>query len=530
MRNIGNTWPSDWGEPVTAEPGHLKAHDMRTNFPKYCGFEIELGNHPAKAAEEKTAVDAAVALVAAHHRKCGGQTDGDSESAREFDDEGFRFYLDHEHAEICSPLVPSAAHAVLAMREARRIVGACKQAAEEEVGPLRVSYNNTNRVGIAWAFHGNFLVARAAFDKWREDDWAPLKKQWVPFLVTSLPIVGTGKVGAENGASDTTFQFSQRADFMDGEVGFETVDSKTLINTRDEPLADPERYARLHVIAWDTNLMDFANFLKFGVSQVLLALIEEGVPLPDLALVEPVKAMQVVSRDLKLRKRLRLQNGRRETALGVQRRLAEAAARAIEAGCAACQVPDAELIVRLWMETIEDIEARSGRLSRRLDWCSKLSLLRRAQELTKTDRQETLMLDLHYAEVGGLFEKLEKAGAVDRLEDFIPRKSLAIRKPQLVAREQARAILVNRFGQHLNSVYWDHAVGRDETGRPWVIPMDDPMDGRELLTVVTSAEDWASCLNRLIEMNMAQAVAVCVVVCESRSNGSEEVDEAMAVR
>ena len=103
------------------------------------------------------------------------------------------------------------------------MVKACTQAAEKEVGPVLVSYNNTNRQGVAWAFHANVLVSRKAFDQWREADWSPLQKQWIPFLVTSLPLVGTGKVGAENGTRDTAFQFSQRADFIDGTVGVETV-------------------------------------------------------------------------------------------------------------------------------------------------------------------------------------------------------------------------------------------------------------------------------------------------------------------
>lgn len=520
----------DRGAPVTAGPARLEANDMRTSVPKYIGFEIELGNHLDNAAGDQTAADAATALVAAHHRRFGGQTDGNSESAKEFDRDGFRFYLDHEHAEICSPLVPSATRLVLALRDARSMVAACKKAAEVEVGSLRVSYNNTSRHGVAWGFHVNVLVSRPAFDKWREDDWRPLQPQWLPFLATSLPIVGTGKVGAENGARNAAFQFSQRADFMDAEIGLETVDSKTLINTRDEPLADPDRYARLHIIAWDTNLMDFANWLKFGISQILLALIEEGVPMPDLTLDDPVQAIQAVSRDLKLQKRLKLQDGCRETALGVQRRLAEAAARAIEAGCAACQVPDAELIVECWLEALDDLEARrSDRLSRRLDWCAKFNLLQRAQELGKTDQQQ-MVLDLHYAEVGGLFEKLEQTGAVDRLEDFVPRKNLTIRKTQLVPREQARAVLIRKFGSHLAGVGWDHAAGRDETGRLWFIPMVDPLGGRDLLRVVSSAEDWASCLGRLIQMDMAQAIAVCAVVCESSENGSEQIAEEFSVR
>lgn len=485
-------------------------------IPKYVGFEIELGSHPSGSPSETCVADVAKALVKAHHRHFQSGAGRSDDSGSEFDDRGFRFYLDHQHAEIASPLCASAVHLALTMRAARKAATRGMKAAAVELGPIRVSYNNTNRAGVAWAFHGNFLVARTAFDKWRENDWAPLRKQWLPFLVTSLPILGTGKVGAENGGRDTAFQFSQRADFIDGVTGLETVTSKSLINTRDEPLASPEKFARLHVIAFDTNLAEFANWLKFGISQLLLALIEEKAPMPDLALDSPVRAFHAVSRDLKLQKRLRLQNGRRQTALEVQRRLAEAAARAIEAGCAACQVPDAELIIEKWIETLDDLDARRPRLNRRLDWCAKLGLIHRAQEMGAIGRSQMLMLDLQYAEVGGLFERLEKAGAVDRLEDFVPKKAMAKGASEFLPREQARAVLVRRFGRHLASVDWDHALGRDEAGGLWFIPMDDPLDGHELLSVVTSAEDWDSCLRQLIRMDLARGVAVCAVVCEGR--------------
>jgi Pup amidohydrolase len=488
--------------------------------PKYIGFEIELGNHRVEAAGEESAFEPAGALVEAHHRLFPGQMDEGDGAAGEFDSCGFRFYLDHKHAEISSPLASSAADLVLHMRQARKIVAACKQAAEAETGPLRVSFNNTNRHGCRWGCHGSVLVSRPAFNLWQEEDWELRLSPWVTFVVISILLSGTGKVGGECGARDIDFQLSQQADFIGGTVGLDTVASKTIINTRDEPLADPARYARFHITAWDTNLMEFATWLKFGIAQLLPALIEEGLDLPDLTLADPVRAVRTVSRDLKMKKRLRLRNGRRETALELHRRLAEAVARAIAKGCAASQVPDAELIVGHWLETLDDLETGHPRLSRRLDWCAKRDLLRRAQKLGTKDRPRQLLLDLHYAEVGGLFEKLEKAGAVDHLEDFIPPAVLAARASESVPREQARATLVRRFGRHLVHVDWDYAIGQDEAHRLWFIPMDDPLDGRELLEAVVRAQDWAACLSRLIDMELAQTAAICALVCEDRPDDS----------
>jgi hypothetical protein len=235
--------------------------------------------------------------------------------------------------------------------------------------------------------------------------------------------------------------------------------------------------------------------------------------------------MQAVSRDLGLQARLTLRSGKTETALGLQRRLAQAAASAIDAGCAASAVPDARLIAQKWIETLDDLEARRPRLSRRLDWCAKLNVIRRAGDAGRLDRETSLVLDLQFAEIGGTFERLERAGAVDTLEDFLPPAGLAGSVPQLVPREQARAILVSRFGNHLADVDWDRVVGRDETGGFWLISMDDPLGGQDLLRVVNGSEDWPACLKTLVRRGLAvQMVEVRAVACEFAANDVEGVE------
>ena len=474
----------------------------RENYivPKHIGFEIELGNHFI-AHDVETA--AGEALVEAHHRLFTHREAKVHDTVREFDACGFRVYLDHEHAEICSPLVPSAALLTLAMRDARRIGAASKLQAERHAGPIRVSLNNTSRQGTAWAFHGNFLVSRSAFNAWRNADWRPLQKQWIPFLVTGLPLFGTGKVGSECGATPCAYQLGQRADFIDEEIGLATTEHKNLINTRDEPLADPERYARLHVIALGTPLMEFATWLRFGAAQLTLALIEEGAPMPNVQLRDPRHALSVVSRDLEFKERLKFTRGCKDTALGIQRRLAEAASEAIVKGCAAAAVPDAEVIAEQWIETLDDLASERPRLSRRLDWCAKLSLLAKADERRALSQDELRYLDLRYAEIGGLFEELEKAGAVDQLEDFLPRGCSASDLPRLLPREEARALLVNRFNEHLADLWWDYAIGRDEQGHPWFISMADPVDGTDLLRAIKGAPDWGKCLSTLADEGLA---------------------------
>ena len=140
----------------------------------------------------------------------------------------------------------------------------------------------------------------------------------LPWFVSRQVFTGAGKVGTENGASPVDYQISQRADFFEEEVGLETTLKRPIVNTRDEPHADPQRYRRLHVIVGDANLCEVATFLKVGTTAIVLAMIEDDFIDKDLSIVGPVAAMRTVSHDPTCRATVELLDGGRITAVELQ--------------------------------------------------------------------------------------------------------------------------------------------------------------------------------------------------------------------
>lgn len=179
----------------------------------------------------------------------------------------------------------------------------------------------------------------------------------------------TAKVGAENGKPSACYQLSQRADFIDELVALETVSSKSLINGRDEPLADPARYARFHIsAAFDLNLCEFATWLKFGTAQLVLGLVEAGARLPNLQLKDPLGSLATVSRDLDFASQLELADGSSRSAIDIQEELAFSANRFINAGLIDEEVvPEAKEIGNAWIVTLIQLRRREYKvLTRRL--------------------------------------------------------------------------------------------------------------------------------------------------------------------
>lgn len=498
---------------------------MTQSVPKYIGEEIELGHHLIDSQSDDPALDAGLALIAAHHELYGhGRGDSDP-SLAEYDADSHRVYFDHSHAEGDSSLVASASDLVLDQRKLRAKIIRCREAAEKKVGPIRVYYDNSNRLGVSWGDHANITINRETFMRWVDNEWRPLMHQWVPFICSSPLLFGAGKTGAEKGAAPCAFQLSQRIDFLDRVVGFETVTSKSLVNTRDESHARYDQLARFHIISFDLVSLDFSRWLKFGCIQLVLALLEEGYPLPDFTLADPLNAMATASRDLTMKRPILLADGPSITPLEVQRSLAECVSKAILDGSAASAVPDAHHIVTHWMQTLDDLEHDTPRLARRLDWRARLEVLRRAQAMPGATIETLKLADLNFGELDGALDVLKEMGAVDRLEDFLPDRSVGA--SYLIPREEARGLLLRRFHTHLVEVNWDYVVARDLQGRPWEIHLDEPFDSRDLLNTVKRAQDWALCLNELAKQGSATRLEppAIVLVVETQTQEDESNEE-----
>ena len=196
---------------------------------------------------------------------------------------GARYYVDHAHPEYSTPECSDPMQAVLFDKAGERILARSMDAARQllPAGQEIVVYkNNSDGKGNSYGCHENFLVDRAV-------PFATLVRNLIPWFVTRQVFTGAGKVGSENGAESVDFQISQRADFFEEEVGLETTLKRPIVNTRDEPHADPQKYRRLHVIVGDANLCEVATFLKVGATAIVLAMIEDGFIDKDLSIVGP---------------------------------------------------------------------------------------------------------------------------------------------------------------------------------------------------------------------------------------------------
>ena len=473
---------------------------MNDAINKLIGFEIEFGNHLCQqrsCKEDDDCYTPSSILFEAHKELFGigsKEKNGCGEGLNEFGTHQFRFYSDHSHAEISSPLTADAKDLVLWQRRAKQLAQCCRKKAARKSNQVLLHCANTNRSGSAWGFHLNVLVSRHAFNKWRDGKWHPLFGQWVPFLVTSPILFGTGKVGTENNRLPTEYQLSQRADFIDELVGLETVSSKSLINERDEPLADPTRYARFHIsAAFDFNCCEFASWLKFGTVQIMLALIEAGVSLPRLELKDPLEALSTVSRDFGMFCQIELSDKSSCSAIDIQEQLAFSVNRALDAGAIDEDiVPSAKDIVNAWIVTLVQLRKNDHILRRRLDWIVKRYALNKLREQLKTSWQDPRLqaFDLKYAEVdSGWFEMLEKKHLIDRLEDFTFISDKDARHNSN-SRDIVRARILEKFGSSIVAVNWHYlCINVPQSGHPMIhkIDMEDPLN----ITAVQNAADGA---------------------------------------
>jgi Pup amidohydrolase len=409
---------------------------------------------------------------------------------------GARFYVDHAHPEYSSPECSNARDLVIWDKAGERIL---EDAARRAVATLPagsrvlVHKNNTDGKGAAYGTHENYLVPR-------EVPFGRLTRQLLPFFVSRLLFVGAGRIGSEFNDADVPFQLSQRADFFEVEVGLETTLKRPLMNTRDEPHADPERYRRLHVINGDANLCEVATFLKVGTMMLVLDLIEDEQLTRTPVLAEPVRAFHQVSHDLTARRPLRLEDGTTATPLELQWHYLEAVKRAVK---------DRDLdpveveVLERWEAVLATAEADPRALAGKVDWATKLDLLEGYRDRHGLDwsHDRLKMVDLQYHDVRqdkGLYQRLAARGRVERLvtEEEIQR---AMVRPPEDTRAWFRGECLRRFPDQVVAAGWDSLifdVGRDALQR---VPMMEPGRGTranvgDLLERVGSAAELLEAL------------------------------------
>jgi len=307
----------------------------------------------------------------------------------------------------------------------------------------------------------------------------------IPWFVTRQVFTGAGKIGSENGTDDVDFQISQRADFFEEEVGLETTLKRPIVNTRDEPHADPQQFRRLHVIVGDANLCEVSTFLKIGTTAIVLAMIEDDFIDKDLAIVDPVPAMHAVSHDPTCTTTVEMAEGGTATALDVQWEFLRLARKyADETGLAVCGSEEhGDEVLTRWENALEGLERDPASLDGTLDWVTKQNLLQAYMNRDGLEWSDAklALLDLQYHDVRAdrsLYEKLVRAGKIVRILDESD-VTHAVTEPPPTTRAYFRGRCLERFPDAVVAANWDSLildVGSDPLRR---IPMMEPLRGSE---------------------------------------------------
>ncbi len=331
---------------------------------------------------------------------------------------GSRLYLDvGSHPEYataeCDNLVQLVTHDKAGERILEDLlVDAERRLADEGIGgDIFLFKNNTDSAGNSYGCHENYCVTRAG-------EFSRIADVLLPFLVTRQLICGAGKVlQTPRGA---VYCLSQRAEHIWEGVSSATTRSRPIINTRDEPHADAERYRRLHVIVGDSNMAEPTTLLKVGSANLVLEMIEEGVQFRDFALDNPIRAIREISHDLTGRRLVRLAGGREASALDIQR---EYYARAVEHVAKRGPDPVVDRVMELWGRTLDAVEAQDlSRIDREIDWAIKHRLVERyrAKHGMELSSPRIAQLDLAYHDIRrgrGIFDLLQRKDLVARVTD-----------------------------------------------------------------------------------------------------------------
>ncbi|MDK3258738.1 depupylase/deamidase Dop [Blastococcus capsensis] len=400
--------------------------------------------------------------------------DEDSGMANVILTNGARLYVDHAHPEYSTPEVTTPRDIVLWDKAGELVMAEAARRAARIPGtqPIQLYKNNTDGKGASYGAHENYLMDRRT-------PFLDIIRGLVPFFVTRQVFAGSGRVGIGTESRIDGFQLSQRADFFEVEVGLETTLKRPIINTRDEPHADADKYRRLHVIIGDANLAELSTYLKIGTTSLVLAMIEARALPHDLAMEEPVRELQAISHDPTLTHQVLLRDGRRMTALEVQRSYLEHAVRFVGTrGEADQQTTD---VLRRWAEVLDDLETDPMRLADRLDWPAKLRLLEgyRSRDGLGWGDSRLRLVDLQYSDVRpekGLYNRLVARGAMQRLLDD-EEVERAMLTPPGDTRAFFRGECLRRFPGQVAAASWDSVVfdlGRENLVR---IPTMEPLRG-----------------------------------------------------
>jgi proteasome accessory factor A len=404
---------------------------------------------------------------------------------------GARFYVDHAHPEYSTPEVTNVRELIAHERAGERILCIARLAASALLPPgqeILLYKNNSDRKGNSYGCHENYLIERRT-------PFKDIVEHVTPFLVTRQIFCGAGKVGSENRSSPLDYQISQRSDFFETEVALDTMVKRPIVNTRDEPHADREKYRRLHVIVGDSNMAEPSIYLRVGVMNIVLAMIEEGAITKSLSIYDPVRVIKEVSHDPDCKREYAMDKGGRRTAVEIQREYLDMALRYFSSRETD---PITKDVLTRWERVLSRLAEDPMQLDREVDWVIKRKLILEYMRRRKVDwsHPQVHMLDLQYHDIRpekGLYYVLERRGDVDRSVSSEEIES-DITHPPTDTRAYFRGECIRKYGSAVFGVNWDSIsfnLGEEPIKR---ILMNEPLKGTkrhvdELLHQSSTVED-----------------------------------------
>jgi proteasome accessory factor A len=393
-------------------------------------------------------------------------------SSNAFLPNGARFYQDTGcHPEYATPECDSVYELVVHDKAGERILETALDMAQRRLeddgftGEIFIYKNNTDSAGNTYGCHENYLIDRHV-DFWK------FSEQLIPFFVTRQVFTGAGKILKESGKA--TYSISQRAQHINQKISCSTTSSRSIINTRDEPHADAEKYRRLHIIVGDANMSEVTTYLKVGTMALILQMIEDGGVVRGMDLDDPVKAIRDISRDLTLTKPVKMENGKEYTAVEVQKVYLDLVHHYFAHRERDKFVQD---VLERWENVLQRLEDDPMELSGEIDWVIKLSLINnyRDKKGCGMDDPRLSMIDLQYHDLKqdrGLYYLLEKEGMVERIAEEHDIKE-AMETPPQNTRAKLRGDFIRAANQkHCSySVDWTY-LKLDAFGEETVLCMD----------------------------------------------------------
>ena len=428
---------------------------------------------------------------------------------------GARFYLDHMHLEYSTPECAKIKELVATEKAGEKILEKILKVIRQDYFPdreIKIFKNNCDNdtVGHSWGAHENYLLSRNLYEKLFSfslyDRYSPeLEKILIPFLVSRQIIVGAGKVGSQNMQKTVSFQISQRADFFTDLIGIHTMRDRPIINTRDEPHADRQKYSRLHLILGDSNMSEYAMYLKVGLTSMILEIMEDQYePLwnINLSLLDPVEALHEISQDPSCTIKVLLRNGDALNAVEILEKYAQIMEKYYFHDKQERLTDEKKDIYEKFVYVIACLKKNPALLYGKLDWITKKIVIEQSlkkygstwenyrdkmvvingEETPLSDHVQTIDLQYHNIdESNSIYYLLERKGHMERIVSDEEIK-LAMTEPPEGTRAYFRGKCMKNFHESITQINWDIIHLQAKNGKIFIITLNDPHKGTKNLT------------------------------------------------